>query len=72
MTSRVETPTEIRPFTVDIPEEELTELRRRIEATRLPSKELVEGWGRARPGKDQGDPRARSARERASLQRDRG
>jgi pimeloyl-ACP methyl ester carboxylesterase len=42
MTSRVETPTEIRPFTVDIPEEELTELRRRIEATRLPSKELVE------------------------------
>jgi pimeloyl-ACP methyl ester carboxylesterase len=42
MARRVETPTEIRPFTVDIPEEELTELRRRIEATRLPSKELVE------------------------------
>jgi pimeloyl-ACP methyl ester carboxylesterase len=42
MTSRVETPTEIRPFTVDIPEEDLTELRRRIEATRLPTKELVE------------------------------
>jgi pimeloyl-ACP methyl ester carboxylesterase len=41
MTSRVETPTEIRPFTVDIPEEQLAELRRRIEATRWPSKELV-------------------------------
>jgi hypothetical protein len=34
MTSKVETPTEIRPFTVDIPEEELTELRRRIAAAR--------------------------------------
>jgi pimeloyl-ACP methyl ester carboxylesterase len=34
--------TEIRPFHVDIPDEQLTELRRRIEATRWPSKELVE------------------------------
>ena len=34
--------TEIRPFHVDIPEEELAELRRRIGATRWPSKELVE------------------------------
>jgi pimeloyl-ACP methyl ester carboxylesterase len=42
MTSKVETPTEIRPFTVDIPEEELTELRRRIAAARWPTKELVE------------------------------
>jgi pimeloyl-ACP methyl ester carboxylesterase len=41
MTSRVETPTEIRPFNVDIPEEELAELRRRIAAARWPSKELV-------------------------------
>jgi pimeloyl-ACP methyl ester carboxylesterase len=40
MSSTVET--EIRPFQIDIPEEELAELRRRIEATRLPSKELVE------------------------------
>ena len=31
----------IRPFTVEIPEAELAELRRRIAATRLPSKELV-------------------------------
>jgi len=42
MTSRVETPTEIRPFHVGIPEKQLDDLRRRIEATRLPSKELVE------------------------------
>src|SRR5437764_5576454 len=38
----VETATEIRPFQFDIPEEALDDLRRRIEATRLPSKELVE------------------------------
>ncbi len=31
----------IRPFTVEVPEEELAELRRRIAATRLPSRELV-------------------------------
>jgi hypothetical protein len=41
MTSRVETPTEGRPFTVDIPKEELTELRRRIATARWPTKELV-------------------------------
>jgi pimeloyl-ACP methyl ester carboxylesterase len=33
--------TAIRPFRVTIPEQELTELRRRIAATRWPSKELV-------------------------------
>ncbi len=33
---------DIRSFQVDIPEDELAELRRRIEATRWPSKELVE------------------------------
>src|SRR5258707_10197866 len=31
----------IRPFKVDIPEEQLTDLRRRITATRLPEKETV-------------------------------
>jgi pimeloyl-ACP methyl ester carboxylesterase len=41
MSTTVETATAIRPFTVDIPEEELAELRRRIAATRWPSKELV-------------------------------
>jgi pimeloyl-ACP methyl ester carboxylesterase len=34
--------TEIRPFHLDIPEDDLADLRRRIEATRWPSKELVE------------------------------
>src|SRR5881392_1143766 len=38
----VETATEIRRFQFDIQEEALEDLRRRIEATRLPSKELVE------------------------------
>ncbi len=33
--------TAIRPFRIDVPEEQLAELRRRIEATRWPSKELV-------------------------------
>ena len=32
----------VRPFHVDVPEEELAELRRRIMATRWPHKELVE------------------------------
>jgi pimeloyl-ACP methyl ester carboxylesterase len=42
MSTTVETGIEIRPFHVDIPEEELAELRRRIAATRWPTKELVE------------------------------
>src|SRR5919112_726798 len=33
---------EVRPFQIDVPEEELVDLRRRIAATRWPSKELVE------------------------------
>jgi Epoxide hydrolase N terminus len=33
---------DIRPFQVEVPEEDLDDLRRRIEAARLPSKELVE------------------------------
>jgi pimeloyl-ACP methyl ester carboxylesterase len=42
MSATVETATEIRPFHVDIPKERLDDLRRRIAATRWPSKELVE------------------------------
>jgi pimeloyl-ACP methyl ester carboxylesterase len=34
--------TEIRPFRVDMPEEAIADLRRRIGATRFPSKELVD------------------------------
>ena len=33
---------EVRPFRVDVPQEDLVDLRRRIAATRWPSKELVE------------------------------
>ncbi len=42
MSTSVETTTEIRTFQVDVPGEQLDDLRRRIEATRWPSKELVE------------------------------
>jgi pimeloyl-ACP methyl ester carboxylesterase len=42
MSTTVDTATEIRPFKVDVPEEKLAELRRRIEATRWPSRELVD------------------------------
>jgi Epoxide hydrolase N terminus len=36
------TETTIRPFRIDVPEEDLDDLRRRIAATRWPTKELVE------------------------------
>ena len=41
MSSTVETASDISPFQVDIPDEALEDLRRRIAATRWPSKELV-------------------------------
>jgi pimeloyl-ACP methyl ester carboxylesterase len=41
MSGTAETAAEIRPFQIEIPEEQLEDLRRRIAATRLPSKELV-------------------------------
>ena len=40
--SAVETATDIRTFHVDVPEEKIDDLRRRIESTRWPSKELVD------------------------------
>src|SRR5918999_469647 len=42
MSITVETGTEIRSFHIEISEEEIDDLRRRIAATRLPSKELVD------------------------------
>jgi pimeloyl-ACP methyl ester carboxylesterase len=42
MSNTLATATEIRPFHLDIPEEQLDDLRRRIEATRWPTKELVD------------------------------
>ncbi len=41
MSTTADTAIEIRPFHVDIPDETLAELRRRIAAMRLPSRELV-------------------------------
>ena len=41
MSSTVDTDIEIRPFHVDVPEDDLTDLRRRIAATRWPEKETV-------------------------------
>jgi hypothetical protein len=40
--STVETATEIKSFSVEVPDEQLDDLRRRIGAARLPSKELVD------------------------------
>jgi pimeloyl-ACP methyl ester carboxylesterase len=42
LSSTVETAVEIRPFHVDVPEEQLDDLRRRIASTRWPEKELVD------------------------------
>ena len=41
MSATVQTATDIRPFQIGIPEEQLAELRRRLAATRWPSSELV-------------------------------
>jgi pimeloyl-ACP methyl ester carboxylesterase len=41
MSSTVETATEIRPFSVAVPDEALDDLRRRIEATQWPERETV-------------------------------
>ena len=41
--------TAVRPFRVDVPEAELTELRRRIKATRLPEKEPVADMSQGMP-----------------------
>jgi pimeloyl-ACP methyl ester carboxylesterase len=42
MSTTAETATGVRPFQVEVPQEKLDELRRRIDAARLPSKELVD------------------------------
>src|SRR3954454_19676752 len=41
MSTTVETATGIRPFRVDVPDEALDDLRRRVAAARWPSRELV-------------------------------
>jgi len=42
MSTSVQTPAEIRPFQIEIPEEQIGDLRGRVAATRWPSKELVD------------------------------
>src|SRR5438045_1684637 len=42
MSTTDQTAIDIRPFRVEVPDQELAELRRRIDATRWPSRELVE------------------------------
>jgi pimeloyl-ACP methyl ester carboxylesterase len=42
MSATVETATEIRPFQVEVTQEQIDDLKRRIEMTRLPTKELVD------------------------------
>jgi pimeloyl-ACP methyl ester carboxylesterase len=42
MSTTAETATEVRPFQIEIPQDQLADLRRRIEATRWPTRELVE------------------------------
>ena len=42
MSATIDTATEIRSFQIEIPEEQIDDLRRRIAATRWPSKELVQ------------------------------
>src|SRR5919106_956915 len=41
MSTTVDTATDIRTFSIDIADEQIDDLRRRIAATRLPSQELV-------------------------------
>ena len=45
MSSTAQTATEIRPFKVSVPEDELAELRRRIAATRWPDRETDASQG---------------------------
>jgi len=42
MSTTIETATDIRPFQIEVPQEKIDDLRRRIAATRLPTKELVD------------------------------
>ena len=54
----IESATEIRPFTVEVPEEDLVDLRRRIASTRWPERETVadQPQGLAQPPRPLGGP----------------
>ena len=64
MSPTVETALEVRPFQVDIPEDDLADLRRRIAATRWPEKETVADPVAGRAARDDaGRSRATGATE---------
>jgi Epoxide hydrolase N terminus len=52
MSTTVETAIDIRPFHVEIPDEQLADLRRRIAETRWPDKELVDNTSQGRASSD--------------------
>ncbi len=58
MSNTVEIATEIQPFHVEVPEEQLDDLRRRIAATRWPEKETVEDDSQGVPAGDDAGARA--------------
>jgi hypothetical protein len=70
MSTTAETATEIRPFEIEISDEKIDDLRRRIEATRWPSKELVDdrsqgsSWRRPRRSRATGPPNTTSGASR--------
>ncbi|WP_040795718.1 epoxide hydrolase family protein [Nocardia higoensis] len=45
----IDTAQAVRPFRIDVDTDELTELRRRLTATRWPDRELVDGWQQGPP-----------------------
>jgi Epoxide hydrolase N terminus len=49
MSTTVQTATDIRPFQVDIADEALEDLRRRVEATQWPEKETVADFSQGVP-----------------------
>ena len=57
MSSTVETASDIRPFQVEVPDEALEDLRRRIASTNWPEKETVEDQSQGVPLHD---PKARA------------
>ena len=66
-----ETAPAIRPFRVNVPDSELTELRKRINATRWPEKEPVSGCIARRAARDDAETRALLG-DRVRLAQDRG
>lgn len=52
---------DIRPFTIDVPDEGLDDLRRRLHDTRRPDTEVVDDWSQGIPLAHARDVRTASA-----------